>query len=100
LTKLPACNNIPTSNLDYLKVNIMNNKQVIEKLNNALDGYRAKQGLSTDKELANCLGVSSKTVSLWRNGKALPKGALAMLVILPGCEDAEQAQVGCARKVN
>jgi DNA-binding XRE family transcriptional regulator len=69
--------------------------EIVTKLNEALDTYRNRQGLCTDRALADHLRVSSKTISLWRNGKSLPKGAIAMIEVF---SNGEQAHGECACK--
>jgi DNA-binding XRE family transcriptional regulator len=68
-----------------------------EKIRQALDYMRDSLGYTSDYQLADHLGVSQKTISFWRNGR-LTKGDRVLATLLT--EHSEQAQVGCARKVN
>lgn len=42
--------------------------ELIQKINEALDRTRFAHHISTDKDLALLLSVSTKTVSFWRRG--------------------------------
>jgi DNA-binding XRE family transcriptional regulator len=63
---------------------MVTNRRLIPFLNTLLDQERDRRGLPRDAELAEALGVSAKTLSLWRNGRSLPKAAVILLTILAG----------------
>jgi DNA-binding XRE family transcriptional regulator len=63
---------------------MLTNRRLIPFLNTLLDQERDRRGLPRDAELAQALGVSAKTLSLWRNGRSLPKAAIILLTILAG----------------
>lgn len=44
-------------------------EQLISALDDALDQARFDFRVNTDEELAKCLGVSTKQISFWRNGR-------------------------------
>jgi DNA-binding XRE family transcriptional regulator len=63
---------------------MVTNRRLIPFLNTLLDQERERRGLPRDAELAQALGVSAKTLSLWRNGRSLPKAAVILLTIFAG----------------
>lgn len=44
-------------------------ERILSQVNHAFDTARARLGLRTDRDLAQHLGVSQKTLSFWRNGR-------------------------------
>ena len=55
--------------------------ETVEYINHLLDTERERKKYTNDSELARALGVSSKTLSMWRNGKSIPKSTVALLTI-------------------
>lgn len=55
---------------------------VVALINTLLDQERQRRKLSSDVELARVLSVSSKTISMWRNGRSLPKATTVMLQLV------------------
>jgi len=68
----------------------MNQTETIEYFNTLLDQERERKSYNNDSDLARALGVSSKTLSLWRNGKSIPKSTLALLSILEDQKETTQ----------
>jgi DNA-binding transcriptional regulator YiaG len=60
----------------------MIDRTVIHAINATLDRERRRHGLPTDNTLARHLGVSTKTLSLWRNGKSLSKAAIILIRLM------------------
>lgn len=56
--------------------------QILHYINKSLDREREVQALASDRELARHLGISPKTLSLWRHGKHLPKAAIILIKLL------------------
>ena len=42
---------------------------LVESVNAAFDRARTRLGISNDRDFADRLGVSQKTISFWRNGR-------------------------------
>jgi DNA-binding transcriptional regulator YiaG len=55
------------------------NSPLIAFINTLCDQERQRRNLTTDVQLARVLSISTKTLSLWRNGRSLPKAALVLL---------------------
>lgn len=60
---------------------LMSKEQTVPVVDDALDTARKTLGLNTDEELADNIGVSSKTISFWRNGR-WTKADIALIRIL------------------
>ncbi|NTU85590.1 MAG: helix-turn-helix domain-containing protein [Chloroflexales bacterium] len=57
----------------------MVDRTLVHLINTTLDRERRLQQLPNDSALARHLGISSKTLSLWRNGKSIPKAAVILV---------------------
>jgi DNA-binding transcriptional regulator YiaG len=60
----------------------MDKKKTVEYINTLLNQERERRNHKTDNELAKALGITSKTLSLWRNGISIPKSTLVLLSII------------------
>lgn len=60
----------------------MEQTEIIAYINSLLDTVRKKNRYANDKALASALGVNSKTLSFWRNGKSIPKSTLVLVGII------------------
>ncbi|NTU82156.1 MAG: hypothetical protein HGA45_22725 [Chloroflexales bacterium] len=52
---------------------------IVKTINTLLDHERQRHNLDTDVELARRLSISTKTLSLWRHGKSIPKAAVVLV---------------------
>lgn len=59
----------------------MNQRDMKALVNKLLDEERTQHGLSSDRELAEHLDVTPKTVSRWRSGESLTLSTATLLAL-------------------